>query len=251
MAATNRSTSSINTRFSFFMTFSNAQKNLFVWAHRGASAIAPENSMAAFRLAEAAGADGVELDVHLSSDRLPVVIHDETVDRTTSGIGAVADKSAAELLDLDAGSWFSPEFAGEQIPLLPDVVAWAGDRLRLNIEIKTEDAGQVVLETLKEFPRARVLVSSFNHKLLFQMRQLDRKLPIGFLADSRFWRLAAKRAIACSAESFHPPQKHVSRTLVAFCHRHNLVVYPWTVDSPSRKSTLCRIGVDGFFTNSP
>ncbi len=233
------------------MTSSSMQKNLFVWAHRGASSISPENSMTAFRLAEAAGADGIELDVHLSRDGRPVVIHDETVDRTTSGSGLVSDKTAAELLDLDAGSWFSPDYANESIPLLTDVLAWAGDRMRLNIEIKSEDAGLVVLEVLKAFPQARILVSSFNHKLLFRMRQLDHSLPIGFLTDSRFWRLAVRRAIACAAESFHPQQKYVTRSLVSCCHQHNLTVYPWTVDSPSRKNSLRRIGVDGFFTNIP
>lgn len=233
------------------MTSSAAQKKLFVWAHRGASSIAPENSMAAFRLAEEAGADGIELDVHLSRDGLPVVIHDDTVDRTTSGSGLVSDKTAAELLDLDAGSWFASGYTNESIPLLTDVLAWAGDRVRLNIEIKSEDAGQVVLETLKDFPQARALISSFNHKLLFRMRQKNHHLPIGFLVDSRFWRLAVRRAIVCAAESFHPQQKHVTRALVSYCHKHNLAVYPWTVDTPARKNSLRRIGVDGFFTNIP
>ncbi len=207
--------------------------------------------MAAFRAAEDAGADGIELDVHLSRDGLPVVIHDETVDRTTDGTGAVAGLTVPELLDLDAGSWFSPEFAGEPIPLLADVLAWAGERLRLNIEIKSEDAGQAVLDLLGQFPCARVLVSSFNHKLLRRMRQHDNGLPIGFLVDSRFWRLAAKRARACSAESFHPPARHTTRALVSWCHNNGLKVFPWTVDSRSGKRSLCRAGVDGYFTNRP
>ncbi len=226
-------------------------KELFVWAHRGASSVAPENTMAAFRAAEAAGADGIEFDVHLSRDGVPVVIHDETIDRTTSGRGPVGEKTTAELLDLDAGAWFSSEFTGEPVPLLAEVLAWAGDRLRLNIEIKHAAAGHAVLETLKEFPQARALVSSFNHKLLFRMRQADSRLPIGFLSDSRFWRLAVKRAVACSASSYHPPERHVPRTLVDYCHRYNLAVYPWTVDSPVRQNSLQRIGVDGFFTNMP
>ena len=207
--------------------------------------------MAAFMAAEAAGADGIELDVHLSREGVPVVIHDETLNRTTSGSGPVAEKSTAELLELDAGTWFSPEFAGEPIPLLADILAWVGDRLKLNIEIKSDDAGQAVLETLGKFPQARVLVSSFNHKLLLRMRQSDSRLPIGFLSDSRFWRLAARRAVACSAVSFHPPERHVPRTLVDWCHKHNLAVYPWTVDSRARQRSLKRIGVDGFFTNIP
>jgi glycerophosphoryl diester phosphodiesterase len=227
------------------------EKKVFVWAHRGASSIAPENSMTAFRLAEAAGADGIELDVHLSRDGQPVVIHDETVDRTTSGHGAVADLTAAELRDLDAGAWFAAEFRGEPVPLLTDVLAWAESRIRLNIEIKTQGAGQAVLEALKDFPQTRALISSFNHKLLFRIRQADSNIPIGFLTDSRFWRIAARRAVTCAAESFHPPEKFVTRALVNWCHSHALSVYPWTVDPPARKTSLLRIGVDGFFTNLP
>lgn len=226
-------------------------ESLFVWAHRGASAVAPENTMAAFEAAAEAGADGIELDVHLSRDGLPVVIHDETLDRTTDGSGAVAARTAAELLELDAGSWFSPDFAGEPIPLLSDVLAWAGDRLRLNLEIKSAHAGKVVLETLNDFPGARVLVSSFNHKRLFRMRQLDAEIPLGFLVDSRFWRMAARRAVASGAESVHPRDRFLSRGLVAWCHQHELSVFPWTIDDPARLRTLCRIGVDGYFTNRP
>lgn len=207
--------------------------------------------MAAFRLAEAAGADGIELDIHLSRDGLPVVIHDETVDRTTGGTGPVSALNTAALLDLDAGSWFDDDYIGEQIPLLADVLAWAGDRIRLNIEIKSTVAGQAVLKTLRDFPRARVLVSSFNHRLLFRLRKADARLPLGFLSDSRFWRIAARRAVACAAESFHPPVNAVSRTMVSWCHSHRLAVYPWTVDAPERKRALRRIGIDGFFTNIP
>lgn len=223
----------------------------FVWAHRGASASAPENSMAAFRAAATAGAGGIELDVHLSRDGVPVVIHDETVDRTTDGSGPVAGKRLSELRDLDAGSWFSKQFADEKIPLLTEVLAWAGDRLRINIEIKDAGAGQAIVETLKNYSTARVLVSSFNHKVLFRMRELDSALPIGFLVDSRFWRMALRRAVDCSAESFHPPQQYVTRALVSTCHQNNLAVYPWTVDDLSRKCSLRRLGVDGFFTNQP
>lgn len=227
------------------------KKDMFVWAHRGASAFAPENTMSAFRAAEAAGADGIELDVHLSRDGVPVVIHDETLDRTTSGHGPVKEASAAELLELDAGSWFSPDFSGEQVPLLSEVLAWAGERLRLNVEIKSDDAGHAVLDALKQFPQAKVLISSFNSKLLFRIRQANKQVPIGFLSDSRFWRLSVKRAVACAAVSYHPPERHVPRALVNWCHAHNLAVYPWTVDSKSRKRSLARIGADGYFSNFP
>src|SRR6056297_841327 len=99
----------------------------FIWAHRGASAVAPENTLAAFTAALQAGADGIELDVHLTRDGVPVVMHDETVDRTTNGSGRIRDLSHAEIDDLDAGSWFGPRWRGEKIPTLEKVlVAFAG-----------------------------------------------------------------------------------------------------------------------------
>ena len=97
--------------------------DFFIWAHRGASASAPENTLAAFRAAEAAGAAGIELDVHLSADGVPVVIHDETVDRTTDGHGPVAALTLCRLRQLDAGRWFAPAFAGEALPTLEEILA--------------------------------------------------------------------------------------------------------------------------------
>ena len=229
----------------------NKPSDLFIWAHRGASAVAPENSMAAFRAAEVTGADGIELDIHLSRDGIPVVIHDETVDRTTNGSGPVAAKNIAELLDLDIGSWFSADYAGERIPLLTEVLAWIGSRMRLNIEIKDQHAGQAVLAVLKDFPAADVLVSSFNHKALVRLRQIDNRLPIAFLTESPFWRLAVRRALDCSAESFHPKAVFLTRNLVSFCHAHGLKVYPWTDGKLLREKEMRRRGVDGFFTDLP
>ncbi len=222
-----------------------------IWAHRGASSLAPENTMAAFKAAEAAGAQGLELDVHLSRDGVPVVLHDETLERTTDGRGAVKRFRLRELQQLDAGSWYGPEFAGESLPTLSDVLSWAEDRMLINIEIKTASAATAVLELLADFPRARILVSSFNHRLLGKLAQLAPELALGVLVDSPFWRLALKRAVRCGARSLHPRQDLVSRAMMQACRRQGLAVYPWTVDDPGRLSTLLRMGADGVFTNDP
>jgi glycerophosphoryl diester phosphodiesterase len=224
---------------------------MFVWAHRGASVRAPENTLAAFRAAEAAGADGIELDVHLCADGVPVVIHDETLERTTDGRGPVAAWPLAKLRQLDAGGWFAPEYAGEPLPTLEEVLAWAGERLRLNVEIKAAPAALAVLELLRRYPRARVLVSSFDHRLLARLRGLAPELPLGFLLDSPFWRGALRRAAACRAQSLHPRHDLVCRPLLAACRRHGLAVHAWTVDDPRRLHDLRRLGVDGVFTNDP
>lgn len=223
----------------------------FVWAHRGASSRAPENTLAAFRAALEAGADGIELDVHLSRDGVPVVLHDETLERTTSGRGAVAALPVAALQRLDAGAWFAPRFRGEPLPTLEQVLDWVGGRVRLNIEIKSAAAGAAVLELLRAYPRVRPLLSSFDHSLLERLRQCSPQLPLAFLTESRFWRRALRRAVDCRAESLHPRQDLVSRPLLAACRRAGLAVYPWTVDDTKRMEALRRAGVDGLFTNDP
>lgn len=207
--------------------------------------------MAAFRAAERAGADGIEFDVRLSRDNIPVVIHDEAVDRTTDGRGRVDRLGAKELKALDAGSWFGLEFAGESIPTLEDVLVWAGERLRLNVEIKDPDAAGPVLELLRSFPRSRVLVSSFDHELLKRLRLAEPLLPLAFLLDSPFWRRVLKRASECGAESLNPRQDLVSRTMVAAAHRSGMAVTPYTVDDPDRLDALLRLGADGVFSNLP
>jgi glycerophosphoryl diester phosphodiesterase len=225
--------------------------DFFLWGHRGAAHEAPENTLASFRAAEEAGADGIELDVHLSRDGVPVVIHDAALERTTDGRGAVNRQTFAEMRLLDAGRWFAPSFAGERLPTLEEVLAWSGERLRINIEIKSAGAGRAVRELLAAYPRARVLVSSFDHSLLETLRQEAADLPLGFLVESRFWRRALKRAAACGAESFHPRVDLVSAPMVAACRVHGLAVYPWTVDDPSVAGRLRRLGAAGIFTNDP
>jgi glycerophosphoryl diester phosphodiesterase len=223
----------------------------FIWAHRGASANAPENTLAAFRAAERAGADGIELDVHLSRDGVPVVIHDDTLDRTTNGRGPVADKRWGEIRRLDAGKWFSKNFAGEHPPSLEEVLTLVSGRLRLNLEIKDPRAATAVLNLLTEFPRARVLVSSFDHRLLENLRREAPNLPLAFLVESPFWRRTFFRAVAYGAEALNPRHDRVSRTLLAACRERGLAVYPWTVDEPGVLVRMCRLEVDGVFTNDP
>lgn len=223
----------------------------FIWAHRGASVLAPENTLAAFRAAENAGADGIELDVHLSRDGVAVVLHDETLERTSNGHGRVVRWSVAELGQFDAGGWFASAFSGERIPTLEQVLDWAGERLRLNIEIKTAAAGSAVLRLLRDFPDSRVLISSFDHRLLAGLRRQSAALSLGFLGDSRFWRGGVRRAVAAGAESFHPRADLVSRQLLLACRRAGLAVYPWTVDAPADVRRFMLLGVDGFFTNDP
>ncbi len=223
----------------------------YVWAHRGASALAPENTLTAFREAETAGADGVELDVQLSHDGVPVVLHDETLDRTSNGRGSVAKLTLEELQELDAGSWFGSAFAGEKIPPLEKVLQWGGSRIRFNVEIKDSAAARAVLDLSFSFPQASIVVSSFDHGLLHRLRSLAPQLPLAFLWEQPDWAAAVDRATSCSAESFNPRYDILSAELVAACHRRGLAVYVWTVDFPSELEQCRQLGVDGVFCNDP
>jgi glycerophosphoryl diester phosphodiesterase len=222
-----------------------------IWAHRGASARTPENTLAAFRRALAEGADGIELDVHLSSDGVPVVIHDQDLARTTNGRGPVRALTLRQLRQLDAGRWFAPEFSGEPLPTLEETLAWAGDALQVNIEIKAPAAGFAVLEMLSHFPRCRVLVSSFHQELLERLRQSAPQVLLGVVTDTRFWKRTVERARRIRAFSLHLREDRVSERLLAACRRQGLKVFAWTVDDPERVENLWRLGIDGVFTNDP
>jgi glycerophosphoryl diester phosphodiesterase len=159
-----------------------------VVAHRGASAEGPENTLAAFRLALEQGAPAVECDVHLSADGFPVVIHDETVDRTTNGKGAVAALTRAALRRLDAGSWRGNRFAGEPIPTLEETLDLCAGRARLFIELKAGRAQEervrlvdVTLEAVAGAPRTEVAVISFDPEVVALVARRRPDLPLGLL----------------------------------------------------------------------
>jgi glycerophosphoryl diester phosphodiesterase len=149
-----------------------------VEAHRGDSANAPENTLAAFRAAVALPVRWIELDVHPTQDGVLVVIHDDTVDRTTDGSGAVSDLTGEALRRLDAGSWFDAQFAGERIPTLAEVIDLVGPTgTRLNIEIKSPppglDVARPVVDLLRQAGKAReYVVSSFDLSVLLEVQAI-------------------------------------------------------------------------------
>jgi len=224
---------------------------MFIWAHRGASARSPENTLAAFFAALEDGADGIELDIQLTRDGVPVVLHDATLDRTTDGRGRLNRWLLRDLRRLDAGSWFDDRFAGEPVPLLEEVLSLFGGRLRLNLELKDGAAARPVLDLVRRFPRAEVVLSSFNRRLLRQLRQHDAGLPLAVLTDQRFWRPALAAARRLGAESLNPRVSLVGPALVAACRRRGLAVVPWTVDGDGPLRRMRRFGVDGLFCNDP
>jgi glycerophosphoryl diester phosphodiesterase len=240
-------------------------------AHRGASARAPENTLAAFREAIRLGADAIELDVQLSADGVPMVIHDETVDRTTNGHGRVASFASRDLRRLDAGAWFSSRFKGERIPTLEEALECARGRCGLNIEIKellktgrrsrraasrAADAGheavaravaQVVARTgFKDL----LLVSSFSSQALLHARAAMPAVHLGLLASRSLRGLGAlHRSVRLYA--VHPHVRLASPRRARLARRLGLVVLYWTVNDVRLMRRLLALGGDGLMTDDP
>ena len=213
-----------------------------IYAHRGASAEFPENTLAAFRRALELGVAGIELDVHLSADGYPVVIHDETVDRTTNGTGAVADMTLDELQALDAGR-------GEKVPTLDEVLDLVGDALHVDIEVKANAAGEAVLKTL-EGRNTRWLISSFDWDVLRYVRSQS--------ADAELWVLtvgATDEAIAAAKEVGSPAlaiyHKGLDEDIVAYLRDQDLDFWPWTVNDPELARLYSSWGAIGICTDNP
>lgn len=227
-----------------------------IWAHRGASGYAPENTLEAFRLAVEMGADGIELDVHLSRDGELIVIHDETVDRTTNGTGRVADLTLAELKALDIS--MGKQGSGTSIPTLREVYALLrGTSLSINVEIKCDIVMyEGIWEKLYALERemsieGRVLYSSFNHHVLLEMRRLDPDCRIGLLYECALvepW-LYAKHLCA---NALHPHYFALRAPgVIEGCKQAGIALHPWTVNDPGDIRTLIRSGVESIITNYP
>ena len=229
-----------------------------IFAHRGASARAPENTLEAFDLAAKMGADGVELDVHLCRSGELVVAHDETVDRVSSGSGRIRDLSLAELKSLDFSRTL-PEYAKARIPLLSEVFSLLlPTGLAVNIELKNSivdypDLERKVLdEVIRSFDPSRVLFSSFNHHSMLRMKKLAPDLPCGLLYEAvlvRPWEYAKRLGM----DAIHP---HYSQVLLpggecAAAREAGIRVNTWTVNAPEDIDAVLREGVDILITNEP
>ena len=225
-----------------------------IFGHRGASHAAPQNTLAAFRKAAEVGADGIELDVHLSRDGVPVVIHDAKVDAVTDGEGFVSDHSLAELKALDAGSRFDATFAGERIPTLLEVLVEVGDRLLINIELKegrSTGLEAAVVDVVKRVElQQRVWFSSFKPYMLYQVRALAPDIPCGLLYGPLNVGTLLLRPFT-PYEALHPYTALVNERMVRAAHRRGLRVFTWTLDDPEMARRFAEWGVDGIITNEP
>lgn len=227
--------------------------------HRGAPEVAPENTLSAFAEAMQLGAHGIELDVMLSEDGEIVVIHDYTLDKTTTGSGLVKDHTLIELKQLDAGSWFGEEFIGTRIPTLQEVIDNLPRAALINIEIKgesltTDGLEQAVVNTIAENNLFdRVMVSSFNPVSLLRVKRADQRIPVGliyapdlpvFLSDG--WFIPILRP-----EALHPRYDMVDEAYMTWAGNKGFRVNVWTVNEAAEMKRLLDLGVDGIITDRP
>lgn len=229
-----------------------------VIAHRGANRQAPENTLAAFRHALTLGADAVELDTKLTADGYVVVIHDQTLDRTTEGAGRVTEHTLAEIRALEAGSHFSPAYAGEKVPTLDEVFDAVGSQLLINVEMgnyaSPRDAlAEAVVDVVRRHKmERRVLLSSFNPLALRRARANSADIPLGLLLMPRepgwqrwFFSLLSPKEVLHLNEALIRPE------VVARAHRQGRMVIAWTVNEPARMTELLDMRVDGLITDVP
>ncbi len=230
-------------------------------AHRGFSSRYPENTLASFAGALETGAAMVELDVTLTADRQVVVIHDDTLDRTTAGRGQVHDITLEELKRLDAGSWFDARFCDERVPTLEEVVSLVDGRAYINIEIKelprgsVHPAGLLEREVVETARRAgldeRALISSFSRSALETIRSLDPGLALAFLTRDPGDLSVLSFCRDLKTLSVHPRSRALKKQIVDRFHAAGILVIPYTVNRMDEFRRLLEMGADGVFTDHP
>ena len=228
-----------------------------VWAHRGASAYAPENTLEAFLLAAEQGADGVELDVQMTKDRELVVVHDEVIDRVSSGTGFVKDYTLKELKQLSFAK-LHPEYQEAKIPTLAEVYeALKPTGLTINVELKTgilwyEGLEDAVLDlTAGMGMEDRVLYSSFNHYSIRKIKERNPEAETGILYSDIIFDVV-NYAKQLGTEALHPALYHTQ--MADFLREYQdsgLKIHVWTVDEKSEIRRLMEAGVDAVITNTP
>lgn len=227
------------------------------FAHRGASAECPENTMAAFRRSLELGATGIETDVQMTKDGQLVLIHDEALDRTTNGTGYVKDSTLEQLRSLDAGSWFEKNFAGEPLPTLEELLQLLqGQDIVLNIELKNSivlypGMEEKVIAAIRSFDMShQVVLSSFNHYSLAYCKQLAPEIRTGILYMEGLYR-PWDYAASLGATALHAHHYAVLPEFVAEAAAYGMDYHPFTVNDPRQMTALIDAGVSGIITDYP
>jgi glycerophosphoryl diester phosphodiesterase len=227
------------------------EQPLFAIAHRGASASVPENTVAAFDEAIRMGAKGVEFDLRVTADGVMVVLHDETVDRTTNGHGRVKDHTRFDLLRLDAGSWMHDRFSGLRIPSLDEALLAIGPFAMPIIELKTPVAPELLLKSLRDYDlESDVMVISFEESWLLPIRRASRDVGIGLLAENWHGDLP-ERARGLAADVLCLNVDILGTQQIAAADAQGLEVWCYTANDVGMVAACAAMGVTGIITDRP
>ncbi|HVT80513.1 MAG TPA: glycerophosphodiester phosphodiesterase family protein [Phycisphaerae bacterium] len=231
-----------------------SSKPVFAVGHRGAAAYAPENTVASFDEAIRLGAKAVEFDLRMTQDGVPVVLHDETVNRTTNGSGPVSELTRFDLLRLDAGSWMHQRFVGTRIPTLEEALLAIGPHAMPVIELKTPIPPEILLRALRKYDLEHdSLVISFHEQWLVPLRTASRDLPIGLLAENwspdlpeRANALAAATGgcLVLCVDTLAPHQ-------IAAAEARGLEVWCYTANDVGMVAACAAMGITGIITDRP
>lgn len=227
-----------------------------VIGHRGAAGEAPENTLKSFALAIEQGADGIELDVHLSLDGEIVVCHDYSLDRTTNGSGLICEKSWEYIKGLDAGSWYSEAFIEERVPLLSEVFEIIPRGLLINVEVKHAYEGKMgdaLLSFLRESGRMDdVVISSFDHKVIRRIKLAEPAVKVGLLyAADLIHHAAYAQQMGVEVHSLHPSHHFFAKEDAALATAAGIATYAYTANDVRDYLRLIDAGVTGIITDFP
>ena len=237
-----------------------------VISHRGANKVSPQNTIEAFKKAIQFRADGFETDVHLTSDGVPVICHNYTIDKTSDGKGAIASNTLDYLKRFDFGSYFHHSYKGIEIPTLEEFLTLCekANLKVLNIEIKSpKNKDYVIVDKILDAVKAhglfeKLLISSFDPDLLVYIKDKDENCKTGFLYSPdkpiTYKRVLGNEigfAKSIDADALHPHQMFVTQSLIDDAHENGIMVNPWTVNKEKDIIKLVKMGVDGVITDVP
>jgi len=230
----------------------NKEKRTFVTAHRGASGLAPENTLASISLAMELGADFCEIDAQETADGKIVLLHDSSLNRTTNSIGKIWKLNFAEIQNADAGSWYSQDFTGEKIPTLESAIDFVKGRMKLNIELKTNGYQKQLAERVVEIIEKKnfinhCILTSFNLQEIKKVKLINPQIKTGLI----FSKIPKENIWNFEFDLFSIDKKLATRDFIQNAHQAGKEVHVWTVNKERQMKKLLELEVDNIITNFP
>jgi len=229
----------------------------FVVAHRGASGIAPENTLSSFAEAIRSGAHFIEMDIQVTADGMPIVFHDKGLSRTTDGIGFASKLTYEELLKFDSGNWFSSEFSGERIPSLQRVLEFVQNQILINIELKNlgpspQQHIQKILQIIEQYDYSdKIVISSFYYEQLKIVKELNGQIPTALIRLPKDKRLPSVLAREYHCQGFVCSLEELNWEITKDACDNNLFVGVYTINTPEELEYALQFDIKAIVTNYP